>query len=546
MIARMFSIAVYTAMSNHTYRFDGKVYQQEDGGPIGDELAQAVARIVMIWWDRKFLELCSNLGLEMLMYLRYVDDTNKAIIPPPLGSRFINGELQIDPILAVEDEARPRDKVVGTLLRSVANSISPMLQFEDDVPSNHEDGRLPILDLKVWVEVAQDGRGAEIRHTFFKKPMASKMTLLARTAFPNSQIRVIMVEEVLRRLRNCDPQASWEERGRHLTAFAVSMKSSGHTEHFRKTVFNKAVSRFCHELDAHEAGAADIYRSREERERQLALKGGKSIKDSWFRKGVDDERVTSILRVPYTPGGALKEQITSSLEGNSAPKGFKTKIQEDGGLKLRFCLMKSDPFPRANCGRSTCPLTRGEQECGEKCFQAHCNYVALCNRCDPPEVVNLASSTTPHCAATSPRTSPAAAPLEMPPTPEQDPEAAADGADVDVAQPRRQPLAMYCGESSRGCNKRYKEHVSSYKAHKGFMWDHVEKVHNGVQGEDPANDFYMKLHSVDRDPIRRVVRESIRIKNAREREDEGGGPEVLNDKGEWFGVKVVTAEFKQE
>ena len=42
------------------------------------------------------------------------------------------------------------------------------------------------------------------------------------------------------------------------------------------------------------------------------------------------------------------------------------------------------------------------------------------------------------------------------------------------------------------------------------------------QGE-PGDDFYMKLCVVDRDPIRRVVRESVRIKNAREREDEGGG-----------------------
>ena len=47
MIAKMVSIAVETAMSNHTYRFDGRVYKQEDGGPIGDELAQAVTRIVM-------------------------------------------------------------------------------------------------------------------------------------------------------------------------------------------------------------------------------------------------------------------------------------------------------------------------------------------------------------------------------------------------------------------------------------------------------------------------------------------------------------------
>ena len=58
----------------------------------------------------------------------------------------------------------------------------------------------------------------------------------------------------------------------------------------------------------------------------------------------------------------------------------------------------------------------------------------------------------------------------------------------------------------------------------------------------------MMLCNVDRDPIRRVVRESIRIKTAREREDEGGGigTVVMNDKSEWFGVRVVSVDFKQE
>ena len=78
------------------------------------------------------------------------------------------------------------------------------------------------------------------------------------------------------------------------------------------------------------------------------------------------------------------------------------------------------------------------------------------------------------------------------------------------------------------------------------MWDHTVEVHGGEQGDIPAHDYYMRLCSVDKDPIRRVVRESIRIKNAREREDEGGGTAVMNDKSEWFGVKVVTADFKQE
>ena len=80
---------------------------------------------------------------------------------------------------------------------------------------------------------------------------------------------------------------------------------------------------------------------------------------------------------------------------------------------------------------------------------------------------------------------------------------------------------------------------------RNFMWDHVQKVHGGEQGSSPADDFYMKLVNVDREPLPRVVRESVGIKNARE-EERTGSLEVMNDKNEWFGMKVVTAAFKQE
>ena len=70
MMAQMVAYAVEVAMSNHMYKFDGKVYLQTDGGPIGDELSQAVARLVMIWGDRNFLEKCSRLGLDIMMYMR--------------------------------------------------------------------------------------------------------------------------------------------------------------------------------------------------------------------------------------------------------------------------------------------------------------------------------------------------------------------------------------------------------------------------------------------------------------------------------------------
>ena len=38
------------------------------------------------------------------------------------------------------------------LFQQIGNSIHPSIQIEVDFPSNHEDGKMPVLDLKVWRE----------------------------------------------------------------------------------------------------------------------------------------------------------------------------------------------------------------------------------------------------------------------------------------------------------------------------------------------------------------------------------------------------------
>ena len=278
------------------------------------------------------------------------------MLPPPLGTRFQDGKLVIMPEFVEEDRGRDRDKVVGELLRTMADSITPMLLFEEDVCSNYQDGKLPILDLKVWKAQSQEGPTL-IRHDFYKKPMASQATLRASTAYPTPQLRAIMTEEVLRRLRNCSPESTWEERGKHLTEFALSLKSSGHNEKFRVTVFRKAVARFEKELTNHNEGVADIYRSREERNKQTEARGGKSSKDTWFRQKSDNgETVTSVLRVPFMPGNKLKKRAEEVLKNHKSPAGLHTKVQEGGGSKLEHSLMRSDPFPRQRCQRADCPV----------------------------------------------------------------------------------------------------------------------------------------------------------------------------------------------
>ena len=78
MVAKTLQIAVRTVLSNHIYQVDGNVFKQQKGGPIGLEITGVLARIVMLWWDRELLKKMKQLKVEVLMYLRYVDDGNIA------------------------------------------------------------------------------------------------------------------------------------------------------------------------------------------------------------------------------------------------------------------------------------------------------------------------------------------------------------------------------------------------------------------------------------------------------------------------------------
>ena len=59
---------------------------------------------------------------------------------------------------------------------AVANTLDPNLQFTSDCPSQHQNGKLPILDIQVWRE---DGK---VCQTFYRKDFASVQTFLKASA----------------------------------------------------------------------------------------------------------------------------------------------------------------------------------------------------------------------------------------------------------------------------------------------------------------------------------------------------------------------------
>ena len=131
----------------------------------------------------------------MVFYKRYVDDSNMLVIP--------SDEIKMKAEWKNKEEGNDA-KLIAAECRKIADSISNMLKFEEDVGENHEDGKLPILDLKVWKTKEQNT--IQIKHSFYKKPMASKYTLRKGTAYPLGNLKTVLVEETLRRLRNCSPE----------------------------------------------------------------------------------------------------------------------------------------------------------------------------------------------------------------------------------------------------------------------------------------------------------------------------------------------------
>ena len=76
----------------------------------------------------------------------------------------------------------------------------------------------------------------------------------------------------------------WEEKGVFLTEYAREMKNSGHDEKFRREVMKKAVAKYERELREHNSGKKDLYRNREERERDYKIKEGEPLMTHGFAK----------------------------------------------------------------------------------------------------------------------------------------------------------------------------------------------------------------------------------------------------------------------
>ena len=129
------------------------------------------------------------------------------------------------------------------MLSEIANTINSNIQVTVDSPELNPDGKMPVLDLKIWISEYEGI--PQISHTFYRKPVSSPYTILKRSAVSESVKRSTIFQEGLRRLLHISSDQPWAESVKHLNEYSNCLRLSGYSEAERYQTIRGEMQEFC-------------------------------------------------------------------------------------------------------------------------------------------------------------------------------------------------------------------------------------------------------------------------------------------------------------
>ena len=368
MISTALSVALTFVMKNHVYNFNNELRKQREGGAIGLELTGLLARIFMIWWDRRFLQKCNENQVGPEVYKRYVDDSNLLSRPVEPGRTYNGTEIVTDRELEISDRNKPADEITMRLMCEIGNSIHESIQLTKDYPSNNPDNKIPILNLKVWTESNEENRTTVI-YEHYRKEVSTKSTVHYRSAMGMKQKRSILTQELLTIMINCSPLLNETKRKEHINEYIKRLQFSGYNKEFRYDVYNAANKAYQKKVEESRAVIRPLHRPkswrREEREAEK-----QEEKKKWYKRGGAE----SVIFIPCTP----YEQLKKEYEQEIARSGFRIKVVEKSGTKIKDVLHRKDPFKKKQCERPDCFVCRSNGKGKGMCNKENVKYTITC------------------------------------------------------------------------------------------------------------------------------------------------------------------------
>ena len=292
----------------------------------------------------------------------------------------------------VEDEDKTEAKVTIEIIQEVANTISPMIKLTFETPCNFEDGKMPVLDVKINVNENEMDR---IDFEFFQKTTKNPRVIMADSALSFEKKRTILTQEFLRRLRNTKTELGPGVQQKYLNHFMVQVKNSGYGWKFRKELVDSGLKAFDKMLEADRLKTRPLYRSKDwkSEERQL-LKSQK--KSNWWNNKRSKIQYSSVMFVTPTPGGVLLKALKKREEELNKNSHERIKFEEKGGFKMKDILGSKNPFKKSKCVQKSCPLCTKSQfvEISSEDMKIPCNannvgYRWRCITCRERNIVKV-------------------------------------------------------------------------------------------------------------------------------------------------------------
>ena len=410
-----------------------------------ETLTEKMGKLMMKRFGKKFRSTLRKLEVEVELVRSYVDDVTEIAKALDPGVRFDETRMKMVriPELVESDNGVPEDERTMEELRKIANTIFKCVQFTTECPSGQENGKVPVLDLQLYV-----GDDGLVKHEHYEKPCTNAFVLPATSAHSKKMRMSVLVEEGLRRLRNCSRGLDACVRRRVMTAWAMKLKRSGYPETVRHQVITEAVRKFEKMCKEEDEGGRPVHRARSWQKSARRLE--KERKGTTWHKS-NPERVSAPLIIDPT-AGALTEKMKAVCKDFGATMGMDVKVVERAGKAVKSDA-KSEPLRNKSCGRDNCMCCSSGNEGG--CETNSIAYKIECQGC-------LAAGKS----------------------------------------------AEYEGESARNGFSRGLEHQDSLRKERedSPLWKHCQLVHNGEK-----QTFSMSVVGSFQSCLERQINEAVRI-----------------------------------
>ena len=349
MLAKAIETGIKAVMKTHVYKFAGEIKSQNQGGAIGLELTGEIAGVFMGWWDKEMKKRMSDENVNVLVYKRYVDDIN----------------------MVIETKEEAREEEVWKHIRETGNKIHQSIQLEADFPANHDEQKVPILDIKVWIE------NDRVMHEYYSKSVSSKSVIDERSAMPTKDKRTVLTQDLLRVIMRCSPDLPWHRKKRHIEEYSLRMQFSGYSEGFRREIVRSAIKAYQKIKRQVRKGKRPLYRTKEWKKKERA-KEKREKKSKWYKRNKGKQQskneYKSVLFVQPTRNSELKGKYEEIIKKSEC----EIRVVERAGKSICQKLQKSYPFIKEKCNKNDCFVCLSDGK--GNCMKENINYEVECTR----------------------------------------------------------------------------------------------------------------------------------------------------------------------